>query len=171
MKVMRSVRLAAAGALVVLVAAGCDPRSRTASQTSATSQGIDGAGPRGSLGNQMRGEFPGEDGPLRDVHFDYDRFDLRNEDRAILQSNAEWLKSNPKAKVEIEGHCDERGTVEYNMALGARRADSVKSYLVALGIPAARFSTMSYGHEVPLCRDAVETCWARNRRAHSVVGP
>ena len=126
-------------------------------------------GPRGSLGDEIAGHGPREDGPLRDVHFDYDRSDLRAEDRAILQANAQWLRDHSTANVEIEGHCDERGTGEYNMALGGKRADAVKSYLVALGIPAGRFSTISYGDELPLCREATQTCWARNRRAHSVV--
>lgn len=110
-----------------------------------------------------------EGGPLQDVHFDYDRYDLRSEDRGTLQQNAEWLKANAGKKVEVEGHCDERGTVEYNLALGAKRAKSVKDYLVSLGISADRLSTISYGEELPLCHEPNESCYARNRRAHSVV--
>jgi peptidoglycan-associated lipoprotein len=123
----------------------------------------------GSLDRFKQGMGAAEGGPLKDVHFDYDRYDLRSEDRGVLQQNAEWLKSQPQSKVEIEGHCDERGTVEYNLALGAKRAKAVKDYLTTLGIPADRLSTISYGEELPLCHDANESCYARNRRAHSVV--
>src|SRR5262249_48669653 len=84
-------------------------------------------------------------------------------------ANADWLRRNPRAKVELEGHCDSRGTIEYNLGLGARRAKSVKDALVAQGIGADRISTISYGEELPLCRDETEACWARNRRVHGVV--
>lgn len=122
-----------------------------------------------SLDQFKKGMGPSEGGPLQDVHFDYDRYDLRSEDRDVLQQNADWLKKNAAAKVEIEGHTDERGTVEYNLALGAKRAKSVKDYLVSLGISGDRLSTISYGEELPLCHDANDACWSRNRRAHSVV--
>jgi peptidoglycan-associated lipoprotein len=87
----------------------------------------------------------GDQGPLRDVNFDFDRADLRPDARDILKSNAAWLKANPQAKVEIEGHCDARGTNEYNLALGAKRAESVKRYLMDLGISPNVLSTISYG--------------------------
>ncbi len=109
------------------------------------------------------------EGPLRDVNFDFDRADLRPDAREILKSNATWLKANPQAKVEVEGHCDERGTNEYNLALGAKRAESVKQYLIDLGISASALSTISYGEELPLCKEQNEACWAKNRRAHFVV--
>ncbi len=140
--------------------------------------GVEGGGPGGLAGSQLgggsldrfkQGLEASAGGPLQDVNFDYDRYDLRDEARRILQSNAEWLKANPTAKVEVEGHCDERGTVEYNLALGAKRAKSAKDYLVSLGIAAERLSTISYGEELPLCRELNEACWARNRRAHLVV--
>ncbi len=86
--------------------------------------------------------------------------------RAILRANADWLKANPSVRVEIEGHADERGTNEYNLALGAKRADSVRRYLIDFGIEPGRFSTVSYGEDLPLCREHNESCWARNRRAH-----
>ena len=91
----------------------------------------------------------------------------RHAARSLAESSTRQAFAN--AKVEIEGHCDNRGTVEYNLALGAKRAKSVKDYLVSLGIPADRLSTISYGEELPLCREDTEECWARNRRAHSVV--
>jgi peptidoglycan-associated lipoprotein len=89
--------------------------------------------------------------------------------REILKGHAAWLKANPQGSVEIEGHCDERGTSEYNLALGAKRAASVKRYLVDLGISPSTLSTISYGEELPLCREQNEACWAKNRRAHFVV--
>ncbi len=112
-----------------------------------------------------------EAGPLRDVNFDFDRYELRPEAREILKGHAAWLKANPQARVEVEGHCDDRGTNEYNLALGAKRAESAKRYLIDLGIPANRLTTISYGEELPLCKEHTEDCWARNRRAHFVVKP
>jgi len=109
------------------------------------------------------------EGPLRDVNFDFDRYDLRPEMREILKGHAAWLKANPQVKVQIEGHCDERGTNEYNLALGAKRAESVKRYLIDLGISPATLSTISYGEELPLCKERNEACWAKNRRAHFAV--
>lgn len=108
-------------------------------------------------------------GPLRDVNFDFDRYDLRPDAREILKKHATWLKANPQARVQIEGHCDERGTNEYNLALGAKRAESVKLFLVALGISPGRLSTISYGEELPLCKEQNEACWGRNRRAHFII--
>jgi peptidoglycan-associated lipoprotein len=88
-----------------------------------------------------------------------------------LRANADWLKRNPASRVEIEGHCDERGTNEYNLALGAKRAQSAKDFLATLGIGADRLSTISYGEEIPVCKEASEDCWQRNRRARFVVLP
>ena len=110
-----------------------------------------------------------EEGPLRDVNFDFDRYDLRPDAREILKSHVAWLKANPQGRVEIEGHCDERGTNEYNLALGAKRAESVKRYLIDLGISPSTLSTISYGEELPLCKEQNEACWAKNRRAHFVL--
>ncbi|HUL23485.1 MAG TPA: peptidoglycan-associated lipoprotein Pal, partial [Thermodesulfobacteriota bacterium] len=97
------------------------------------------------------------------------KYEIRREDEAILKENAAFLKNNPKMKVQIEGHCDERGTVEYNLALGERRANNTKKYLVFLGIPADRISTISYGKERPSDKGHDEGAWAKNRRAHVVV--
>lgn len=107
--------------------------------------------------------------PLKDVYFDFDRYDLNADARTILRGNADWLKSNPRARVEIEGHCDERGTGEYNLALGAKRAQAVREYLTSLGIDGARLSTISYGEEISMCKEQSEECWRQNRRARFVI--
>jgi peptidoglycan-associated lipoprotein len=106
---------------------------------------------------------------FKDIHFDFDKYDIRGEDEAILRENAAWLKKNPKMKIQIEGHCDERGTAEYNLALGERRANITKKYLVSLGVASDRISTISYGEERPLDPGHNEGAWAKNRRAHIVV--
>ncbi len=106
---------------------------------------------------------------LQTVYFDYDKSDLSDSTRAALQSNAEWLKANPGRTVLVEGHCDERGTVEYNLALGQRRAASVKDYLGGLGIDASRLKTVSYGKERPVDSGHDETAHGRNRRAEFVI--
>ena len=106
---------------------------------------------------------------FKDIHFDFDKYDIRREDEGILRENASWLKKNPKMKIQIEGHCDERGTGEYNLALGERRANNTKKYLVSLGINSDRISTISFGEEKPLDPGHSEEAWAKNRRAHIVV--
>lgn len=107
--------------------------------------------------------------PLKDIFFEYDRYDLTSDARTTLRANADWLKSNASARVEIEGHCDERGTNEYNLALGAKRAQAVREFLSTLGIPADRLSTISYGEEIPVCKEQSESCWKQNRRARFVI--
>ncbi len=106
---------------------------------------------------------------LKDIHFNFDKYDIRPEDAVILKENAALLKKFPNVKVQIEGHCDERGTVEYNLALGERRANRTKDYLVSLGISTARISTISYGKEKPLDPGHNEEAWAKNRRAHTII--
>jgi peptidoglycan-associated lipoprotein len=108
-------------------------------------------------------------GLLKEIRFDYDRADIREADRPVLSANADVLKKFDFIKATIEGHCDERGTVEYNLALGERRARAAYDYLVSLGVDAARLKTVSYGKEVPVCQQSNEDCWARNRRAHFAV--
>jgi len=103
---------------------------------------------------------------LNDIHFDFDKYNIKPEDAKILDANAAWLKSNPGNLVLIEGHCDDRGTAEYNLALGERRAKSAMNYLVAQGVQANRITIISYGKERPLCTEQTEACWARNRRDH-----
>jgi peptidoglycan-associated lipoprotein len=98
------------------------------------------------------------------IYFDFDKSDLKPEARAILDKKADWLRSNPQYRVRVEGHCDNRGSNEYNVALGERRADAAMKYMVAQGIPANRLSTISYGEERPKCTQETEACWAMNRR-------
>ncbi len=106
---------------------------------------------------------------LSDINFGFDSSALNEQSRATLQQHAEWLKANPDKNVVIEGHCDERGTTEYNAALGDRRARAAADYLRSLGIEQARMSTISYGEEIPLDPRHTEEAWAKNRRAHFVV--
>jgi peptidoglycan-associated lipoprotein len=110
-----------------------------------------------------------ERGLFEDIHFDYDMYDIRPETKPILQNIASWLLKNKSAKILIEGHCDERGTNEYNLALGDRRAKAARDYLIALGVASNRIEMLSYGEERPLCTEHTEECWAKNRRAHFVV--
>jgi peptidoglycan-associated lipoprotein len=133
-------------------------------------EAIGGPGGAGSLALAQSGRLgAGDTGPLRDIFFDYDSFDLDDTARQTLQENAEWLKDHLTLRVEVEGHCDDRGTVEYNLALGAKRAAAAKNYLVDLGISRDRMTTISYGEELPVCQEESDDCWARNRRAHFVV--
>jgi len=106
---------------------------------------------------------------LKDIHFDFDKYDIRPGDAEVLKANAAVLVKNPNAKIQIEGHCDERGTAEYNLALGERRANSTKSYLTSLGISTNRLSTISYGKERPLDPGHNEEAWAKNRRSHFII--
>jgi peptidoglycan-associated lipoprotein len=103
------------------------------------------------------------------VFFDTDSYDVDAEDQATLSRQAQWLAKYPNASVTIEGHCDERGTREYNLALGERRANAAKNYLVSVGVPASRISVISYGKERPLATGSDEAAWAQNRRAVTVV--
>lgn len=103
------------------------------------------------------------------IHFDYNHYAIRDTDRGMLQRQATWLLKYPSVRVTIEGNCDERGTREYNLALGARRAEAVKDYLGSLGVPSARMSTISYGKERPVCTQSDETCWAQNRRSVTTI--
>jgi peptidoglycan-associated lipoprotein len=108
---------------------------------------------------------------LKDVHFEFDKYDIRPEDAKTLDANASWLKSNAENLVLIEGHCDERGTNEYNLALGERRAKATMNYLVSQGVQANRITIISYGEERPVCNEKTDSCWAKNRRAHFLVKP
>jgi peptidoglycan-associated lipoprotein len=107
--------------------------------------------------------------PLGDVHFVFDQSTIRDEDRAVLQRNADYLRRWTSVRVSVEGHADARGTNEYNLALGDRRANAVKTYLVGLGIAGDRLTVVSKGEESPLCTEMTEDCYARNRRGHFVI--
>jgi peptidoglycan-associated lipoprotein len=108
-------------------------------------------------------------GYLTDAFFDYDQADLRADARSALAADSEWLKKYPSVQILIEGHCDERGTAAYNLALGDRRANAAKEYLVSLGVDGSRLRTVSYGKERPFCTESTESCWQQNRRAHLVI--
>ena len=108
---------------------------------------------------------------LRPIYFDFDKYDIRPADAKVLDANAQWLKSNDSQLVLIEGHCDERGTNEYNLALGERRAKSTMNYLVSQGVQASRITIISYGEERPTCTQKNEECWSKNRRAQFLVKP
>lgn len=110
-----------------------------------------------------------ETAALRDIHFDFDEYAIRPQDAKTLEENARWLRNNARAILLVEGHADERGTNEYNLALGERRAKATRDYLESLGVAASRISTISYGEERPVCIERTESCWAQNRRAHFLV--
>jgi peptidoglycan-associated lipoprotein len=120
-------------------------------------------------------KYPGIEGEvlesklLKDITFDFDKYDIRPQESSILKGNAALLAKYPNMKIQIEGHCDERGTIEYNLALGERRANSCKNYLISLGISKDRISTISYGKERPMDPGHTEEAWTKNRRAHTVI--
>ena len=106
---------------------------------------------------------------LKDIFFEFDKYDLDTDSRRILQRNAEFLKRNQDLHVEIQGHCDERGGNNYNIALGERRAHSTKKYLVSQGVDSSSVHVIAYGEEKPFCFESNETCWQQNRRAHFML--
>ena len=107
---------------------------------------------------------------VKDIYFDYDKYDLRSTDQAVVQQNAQYLQSHPNVRITIEGHCDERGSTEYNLALGDNRASAAKTALMQAGVSSERIKTISYGKEKPFCTESTEECWQQNRRAHFVFG-
>ncbi len=108
-------------------------------------------------------------GYLKHIYFDFDKYDIKEEYKNLLEENVNFLKKNPTIKIRIEGHCDERGTREYNLALGQKRAEAAKNYLIALGIDENRIDTVSFGKEKPLALCHNESCWWKNRRAHFLI--
>jgi peptidoglycan-associated lipoprotein len=154
---------APAPAPVARAAARSAPRVVTPAPARAAARSVAAAAPRPS-------EFVATDA-LRDIHFDFDRYDIRADDAKVLDANAAWLTDNARALVLVEGHADERGTNEYNLALGERRARAALDYLVSRGVRSARISVVSYGEERPRCAERTEACWAQNRRAHFLVKP
>lgn len=111
----------------------------------------------------------GKEGMFEDVLFDYDKYDVKESYKEEMQAVSAWMTKNSSATISLEGHCDDRGTNEYNLALGDRRAKSVKDFLISLGVQSSRIETISYGEEKPLCTEQSEECWAKNRRAHFVI--
>lgn len=133
-----------------------------------SSDGRDGKGGVDAYGRANPKEYAAAPN-LSDIHFDFDSYDIRAEAAKTLEASAEWLRNNPRHLVLIEGHADERGTNEYNIALGDRRARAAMNYLVSHGVQARRISRISYGEERAACSQSTEECWAKNRRAHFSV--
>ena len=151
--------------VLVVAIAGCKSKPKPES----TNSGVDPNTPPEITNTPMdfgagsdSGTIPG----LVTVNFEYDKSSLSADSKKKLQGNAEWIKNNPKVKVQIEGHCDGRGSIEYNVALGERRANSVRSYLASLGVSNERMSVISYGKEKPLDTADNDKAWAKNRRAN-----
>lgn len=158
---------------VLVLVAGC---SSTPKDTgSLTTDGSVTSAPMGDTGAPVAGgPIPGTQQDLvvnvgDRVFFGYDKYDLSTEARATIEKQAQWLKTYPQINISVEGHCDERGTREYNLALGEKRAAAVRNYLIALGIEASRVQTISYGKERPAVTGSDETSWAQNRRGVVVV--
>jgi peptidoglycan-associated lipoprotein len=153
-------------AIVLAVSLGC---SRTVKEIG---MGTGDVGPTGVIeGEDISGDryLDGTLYGLQDINFEFDKSSLTGQAQEILRENAQWLADNPTVNVEIEGHCDERGTIEYNLALGDRRAKSARDFLINLGVSASRLSTISYGEEMPLDAGHNESAWAKNRRAHFTI--
>ena len=174
--------------LALLLVMGCAPEIRTpkspalnwttenslaSTGVSAGSSAVSGALSSSSLDALRRGESTATppSSPLKEIYFEFDRYDLRADARETLDANAKWLREHPLVRVDIEGHCDERGTNEYNMGLAAKRAKAAKDYLVSVGIVGHRLSVVGYGEEIPVCREHTESCWQKNRRDRFVVVP
>jgi peptidoglycan-associated lipoprotein len=154
------IRLLASTLLIFSVACSSKPKQDLAGDP-------DGSVTNEPLSFDVTGSDSGSIEGLKSITFEYDRASLTSEARGVLANNATWIK-NFKGTVQVEGHCDERGTIEYNLALGERRAVSVKNYLVSLGVPSKSLTIISYGEEKPLVRGESEDAWTRNRRANFV---
>ncbi len=125
---------------------------------------------KGTPSAQPTATAAGKASPLKDIFFDFDKTNIRDDAKPALSEDVQWLKANSAAEITIEGHCDERGTAEYNLGLGERRAKAARDYLVAAGIDAKRMKAISYGKERPFVLGHDEAAWRWNRRAHFVVG-
>ena len=167
---MRLQILSALAAAVLLAACSSDQPVETANAAGAgagTGTAVDPNAINSQYTPGSKGQFDAEVGNT--VYFATDRFDLSGEAQSQLQKQAAWLQQYPASTMTVEGHCDERGTREYNLALGERRANSVANYLVALGIDKARISVISYGKERPICSESDEGCYSQNRRGVTAI--
>lgn len=166
--IARAVAVVSLGAMLVM---GCSSKKATGVNGADSTSGIgtSGVGGTGTQGFDSGSLGKNEKGPLSDIHFAYNEYTIEPQDGSVLRSNATWLQTNAQSRVQVEGHCDERGSEEYNIALGAKRAQAAKDYLVTLGIASSRISTISYGKELPACQDHDESCWSQNRRDHFAV--
>jgi peptidoglycan-associated lipoprotein len=153
---------------VGLVFAGCASRKKTEPAPTPSVTHTEPTRPSDTSGGVPEKPEPVKVYDLSDIHFDFDKYDLRPGDRDVLTSHGKWLSDNGSVRVLIEGHCDERGTVEYNLALGEKRARTARDFLVNYGVPADRVEIISYGKERPLDPRHSEDAWASNRRCHFV---
>jgi len=163
--------------------------SQSVSPTASTTYRLTAQGPGGSTDatarltvveppppppQQTKAPEPSEDAlfsqSVKDIYFDYDRFDLRAEDQAVVDADAAFFKSHPSIRFTIEGHCDERGSTDYNLALGDNRANSARNALIKAGVGADQIKVISFGKEKPFCNESGESCWQQNRRDHFVYG-
>lgn len=151
--------------LAVVYISGCSSSTKKEQTETVPSQGENSVD-SSPMSFDAAGSDSGKIDGLVTVHFDYDKATLSSVVKKELAGNAQWMKSNPKTTIQIEGHCDNRGTIEYNLALGERRAQAVKNYLVGLGIPADKLSIISYGEEKPVLQGDNEEAWSKNRRAN-----
>jgi peptidoglycan-associated lipoprotein len=166
-----------------LIFAGCPPRKAVQPEEGMVSPEERERGPEVRPGERITEEelakvkakeveipkYIEERGVFEDIHFDFDKYDIRADAKPTLKTVADWMLKNTAAKILIEGHCCELGTNEYNLALGDRRAKATRDYLVALGVASGRIEMVSYGEEKPLCSDKTEDCWQKNRRSHFVI--
>ncbi len=171
-------------ALVVLISA-CSKDEPPAPAPQPVAPPAPAVAPRPAVEAPIAGEWETADAPaeesflsreqinarhlLRTIHFDYDSAEIRGDQRATLQANADWLREHPDVRILVEGHCDERGTREYNLALGDQRAQAASAYLTSLGISASRIETISYGEENPVAMGEGEQFWSQNRRGEFVA--
>jgi len=171
-------------AVLGLVAFGCAERKAVAPTQSQEMQQPQTQTPEGSTKAQekiteqqmakveskdIHSKFEEISGMFKDIYFDYDKYDVREDAKQTLKAVADHLRKNTAQKVLIEGHCDDRGTSEYNLGLGDKRAKSAKDFIVSMGVPSSRIDTISYGKEKPVCSEHAENCWAKNRRGHFVL--
>ncbi|WP_119302182.1 peptidoglycan-associated lipoprotein Pal [Dongia deserti] len=162
--------IASAALLSLALLAGCQSKTGNQGTESADTDLANANGPGTATSDPVPSDLSKQLIRVGDrVHFSLDRYDLAPQAEATLQQQATLLQQHPQVAVTIQGHADERGTREYNLALGERRADTVRNYLIALGIPAERISVISFGKERPECAEAADPCWAQNRRGVTVV--
>lgn len=175
MKYRNGVYLGVSLMLFSLILWGCPKSSEVTNTTgmqqeNAAQSESNASGTAKDIKNTARKEGVGKSSKgLQSVYFDFDKAVIGNDEKVVMKSNADWLKANPKVKITIEGNCDDRGTKEYNQALGQRRSASAKKYLTDMGVASNRISIISYGKEKTVCNEQNEVCWQKNRRDDFVV--
>jgi len=151
--------------LVLFLLGGCG-----STQQQGGDENVGGEQPKDELNLELNADSDsGRAGPLQTVYFDFDSYALRGDARAALDGNVSFMKENPSVEIQVEGHCDERGGIQYNLALGENRANAVRDYLVAAGVEARRVSTISFGKERPVAFGHSEDSWSKNRRGNFVI--